>query len=392
MNAAPELRVDPYGRAVVTDPYPFFSAVREAGPAVYLPRRKLWAIGRFDDVRAALRAHETLVSGQGVAANDFINKRSGPITLTADGADHDRRRKVLIQPVMPPSLAALRERIAAEADGVVARLTTGKAFESIGTFASHLPVTIVAELVGLNAYGQKRMLEWAAATFNALGVLNWLGLRGVSRLLGLLGYIKKLDRKAVTPGGWADRLFDAAERGELSRAEANAMVIDYVGPALDTTILASGHMLWRLAVTPGAYDALRADPKLIPGIVNESVRLSSPIKSFTRLAVADYDAGGTVIPKGSRIAVLFASANRDARHYERADDFDVTRNPRDHVGWGHGPHVCVGMHLARLEMELLLEALVKHVARIEVGAPTMIRNNVLQGFATLPATFHPVRA
>ena len=358
MNAAPELRVDPYGRAVVTDPYPFFSAVREAGPAVYLPRRKLWAIGRFDDVRAALRAHETLVSGQGVAANDFINKRSGPITLTADGADHDRRRKVLIQPVMPPSLAALRERIAAEADGVVARLTTGKAFESIGTFASHLPVTIVAELVGLNAYGQKRMLEWAAATFNALGVLNWLGLRGVSRLLGLLGYIKKLDRKAVTPGGWADRLFDAAERGELSRAEANAMVIDYVGPALDTTILASGHMLWRLAVTPGAYDALRADPKLTPGIVNESVRLSSPIKSFTRLAVADYDAGGTMIPKGSRIAVLFASANRDARHYERADDFDVTRNPRDHVGWGHGPHVCVGMHLARLEMELLLEALV----------------------------------
>ncbi|MFT3811607.1 MAG: cytochrome P450 [Micropepsaceae bacterium] len=389
MSGAPELRADPYGRAVVTDPYPFFSAVREAGPAVWLPRRKMWAIGRFDDVRAALRAHETLVSGKGVAGNAFINKRSGPITLTADGADHDRRRKVLIQPVMPPSLAALRERIAAEADGLVARLATGREFEAIGSFAAHLPVTIVAELVGLNAYGQKRMLDWAAATFNALGAMNWLGLKAVPQLLGLLGYIGKLNRDAVMPGGWAARLFDAAERGELSRAEANAMVIDYVGPALDTTILAAGHMLWRLAVTPGAYDALKADPKLIPGIVNESVRLASPIKSFTRYAAADHDAGGTVIPKGSRVAVLFASANRDARHYDRPDDFDVTRNPRDHVGWGHGPHVCVGMHLARLEMELLLEALVKQVSRIEVGAPKMIRNNVLQGFAALPATFHP---
>jgi len=390
MSVAPELRGDPYGRAVVSDPYPFFAAVREAGPAVYLPRRKLWAIGRFDDVRAALRAHETLVSGKGVAGNDFINKRSGPITLTADGADHDRRRKVLIQPVMPPSLAALRERIAAEADELVARLANGNAFEAMGSFAAHLPVTIVAELVGLNAYGQKRMLRWAAATFNALGVMNWLGLKAVPQLLGLLGYIKKLDRSEVMPGGWAARLFDAAERGELSRAEANAMVIDYVGPALDTTILAAGHMLWRLAVTPGAYEVLKADPKLIPGIVNESVRLASPIKSFTRFAAAHYDACGTVIPRGSRVAILFASANRDARHYERADDFDVTRNPRDHVGWGHGPHVCVGMHLARLELELLLEALVKHVGRIEVGAPTMIRNNVLQGFAILPATFYGV--
>jgi cytochrome P450 len=222
--------------------------------------------------------------------------------------------------------------------------------------------------------------------------MNWLGLKAVPQLLGLLGYIGKLNRDQVMPGGWAARLFDAAERGDLTRAEANAMVIDYVGPALDTTILATGHMLWRLAVTPGSYDALRADPKLIPGIVNESVRLSSPIKSFTRLAAADYDAGGTVIPKGSRVAVLFASANRDARHYERPDTFDVTRNPRDHVGWGHGPHVCVGMHLARLEMELLLEALVTHVGRIEVGAPKMIRNNVLQGFAALPATFHGVGA
>lgn len=389
MSAAPELRGDLFGRATLRDPYPLFSAVRAAGPAVYMPRRKLWAIGRFDDVRAALRGHEALVSGHGVAANDFINRRESPTTLTSDGATHDRRRKVLIQPVMPPSLAALRARIAAEADGLVDRLATGRPFEAMGSFAAHLPVTIVAELVGLNAYGQKRMLSWAAATFNALGAMNGLWFSAVPKLLGLLGYIRRMSRAHVAPGGWAERLFDAADRGELSAEEASGMVIDYVAPALDTTILASGHMLWRLATTPGAYDALRADPKLIPGIVNESVRLGSPIKSFTRFVAADYDAGGTVIPKGSRVAILYASANRDERHFERPDDFDVTRNPRDHVGWGHGPHVCVGMHLARLEMELLAEALAKRVARIEVGTPVPIRNNLLQGFQALPATFHP---
>jgi cytochrome P450 len=254
-------------------------------------------------------------------------------------------------------------------------------------FASHLPLTIVAELVGLNDDGRRSMLRWAAATFNNLGVMNELGRNAVPAVMELGAYVISLSRETVTPGGWAANLFDAADRGELSAAEATAMVIDYVAPALDTTILATGEMLWRLATTPGAYPAVREDPGLIAGVVNEAVRLASPIKSFTRFASAPYDAGGTVIPQGARVAVLFASANRDPRRYDEPDTFRVARNPRDHVGWGHGAHTCVGMHLARLEMEVLLAALARTVARIEVGAPQRIRNNTLQGFESLPARF-----
>ncbi len=379
---------DLYGRAALRDPYPAYRKIRDRGPAVWMPRRRLWAIGRYDDVRTALRADSALTSGQGVAANDLVNNRTAPITLTSDGDVHARRRRILIQPVMPAPLKELRPRLETEADRLIHGLATGNEFDAMTSFAAHLPVTVVAELVGLNEEGRRQMLHWAAATFNALGALNLRGLLSLRHLLKLQTYVRTLGRETVMPGGWAARLFDAADRGDISRAEANAMVIDYVAPALDTTILATGHMLWLLATTPGAYDTLRAEPDLIPGIVNESVRLASPIRSFTRYAATDIEIGDACIPKGARALILFASANRDERHYPQPDEFDIRRNPRDHVGWGHGAHSCVGMHLARLEMEILLASLIRQVGRIETGTPVPVWNNVLQGFERLPAVFH----
>lgn len=389
MAGTAQFNGDLYGRAALQDPYPAYRQIRDLGPAVWMGKRKLWAIGRFDDVRAALKADQALVSGRGVAANEAVNRVESPITLTSDGEVHARRRQVLIQPVSPQPLKDLRPRLAAEADRLVAALADGSPFDAMARFAAHLPVTVVAELVGLDEDGRKNMLRWAAATFNALGVMNARGVGALPHLYELTGYIQKLSRDKVAPGSWAARLFDAADRGELSPEEAQAMIIDYVGPALDTTILATGHMVWRLATTPGAYETLRAEPELLAGVVNESVRLASPLRGFTRYVAEDYDVGGTVIPEGARVLVLFASANRDERRFPDPDRFDVRRNPREHVGWGHGPHACVGMHLARLEMEVLLERLMARVEWIEVGQPTPIWNNALQGFETLPTRFHP---
>lgn len=381
----PSLQDDPYSDALLRDPYAFYRRVRDSAPAVWLPKRNLWAIGRYDDVRAALRSDTILVSGHGVAANDRVNRGTAPITLTSDGEVHVRRRRVLMQPVMPASLTSLRAQLEGEADRLITRLATGREFDAVARFASHLPVSVVAQLVGLDDKGCKNMLRWAAATFNALGVMNARGMVSMPALLDLGRYVQNLDRTRVKPGGWADKLFEAAESGDLSIEEARAMVIDYVGPALDTTILATAHLLWLLATTSGAYDALRAEPELASGVVHEAVRLASPIRGFTRLAVEDYPMGDVTIPKGSRVLVLFASANHDERHYNDPDTFDIRRNPRDHVGWGHGRHMCVGMHLARMEMQVLLETLVRRVARISVGKPTYIKNNVLQGLKRLPA-------
>lgn len=386
--AHPTFVGDLYSDAILRNPYGAYREIRDLGSVVWLKKRDMYVVGRYDDVRAALRADCALISSLGVAANEVVNGRPAPITLTSDGDVHLRRRRVLIQPVMPGPLNALRAQLEAEADALVAQLAKGAEFDAVSGFAAHLPVSVVAQLVGLDGRGRKNMLRWAAATFDALGVMNPRGIASMPALLELGAYIQKLDRAQVMPGGWADRLFEAAERGDLSPEEAKAMVIDYVGPALDTTILATAHMVWLLGTNPDAFDAVRAEPQLIPGIVNESVRLASPIRGFTRYAVEDVEIGEARIPRGSRALILFASANYDERHYAAPETFDVRRNPRDHVGWGHGAHTCVGMHLARLEMEILLATLVRHVARIEVGPPKGIMNNVLQGFERLPARFH----
>lgn len=385
----PTFTEDLYGAALLRDSYPAYKIIRDSGPAVWMPKRKLWAIGRFDDVRAALRADQILTSGRGVAANEIVNGRTAPITLTSDGDVHVRRRTVLIQPVLPAPLKVLRAELEEEADQMVAALANGEPFESVSAFASRLPVSVVGRLVGLDDKGRNNMLRWAAATFDALGAMNLRGLGALPRLFELSAYVQRLDRSHVKPGGWADQLFEAAGRGAISREEAQAMIIDYVAPALDTTILATAHMLWLLGQSPGAYTALRAAPDLVPGVVNEAVRLASPIRGFTRFAQEDYTLDGVTIAKGQRALILFASANRDERHYTDPDAFDIHRNPRDHVGWGHGPHTCVGMHLARLEMEILLTALLRRVRRISVSEPRYLRNNVLQGFVRLPAVFHP---
>lgn len=289
------------------------------------------------------------------------------------------------------SAAALKDlqgRIETTADELVTRLRGADGFDAVKDFAVHLPVSIVGELVGLKPEGRKNLLLWAAATFDALGPMNFRFMRALPKLMDLQRYASKLDRQSVVPGGWADNVFEAAERRQISTGEAKAMIIDYVAPSLDTTILATGHMIWLLGQHPEVLEQLKQDPSLITNCVHEAVRLASPIRGFTRFAAADFEIGGVTIPKEARVLVLYASANRDERKYADPDRFDLLRGARDHMAWGHGPHACAGLHLARLEMESLLRAIVERVSVIKVGEPTPILNNVLQGFKTLPAHFH----
>jgi len=147
-------------------------------------------------------------------------------------------------------------------------------------------------------------------------------------------------------------------------------------------------MLYQLAAAPEAFDELRRHPELYGAAILESVRLASPLKGFTRYVADDFQFSTTTVPKGARVWLLYASANVDERHYPDPDRFDIHRNPRDHVGWGQGIHMCIGMHLAKLEMEAVLQAICNHVGRMELGTPVRLINNAAQGYARLPITFH----
>jgi cytochrome P450 len=121
--------------------------------------------------------------------------------------------------------------------------------------------------------------------------------------------------------------------------------------------------------------------------VHEALRFEAPVRGFTRYAAKAWHASGVAIAKGERTLLLFGAANRDERRYPEPDRFEVTRDARDHLGFGHGVHRCAGGHLAQLELEALLRALVARVERIEVGEPEVLMSNVLRGYRSFPASF-----
>lgn len=385
-TAVPALDLDLYADAVIRDSREAFARIREAGPVVWLPRHRLYAIGRFDDVRAALRDDSVFRSGEGVAANGLTNRLGRDTTLNSDDNTHTARRDVLKRSLGASALKVIQGRVDDEAQTIIAHLTAAGEFEAARDFGSHLPLAIFAQLVGVRE-DANQMLRWAAATFDALGPLNRRGARSAVVALRLFLYTQRLKAERVTPGSWAASTFEARDRGEITTREAKALVIDFVAPALDTTILASTHLLWALANNPDARAQIRADPSLIPAAVIENVRLASPIRGFTRIVATDHEVRGMYLPARSRVLLLYGAANLDETQFPDPERFDITRETKVQLGWGNGAHTCIGIHLSKLEMHALLRAMIPSVEEIHVGQPRRLLNNVLQGINHLPARF-----
>ncbi len=383
---APSLDLDLYADDTLEDSRELFARVRAAGPVVWLARHRMYAMGRFDDVRAALRADDVFTSGKGVAANGLANRLGRATTLFSDGDTHSARRRVLMHSLSAQALTGITDRLDEQAEAVVESLLQADRFDAARDFASHLPLAVVASLVGIRV-DSEQLLRWAAATFEALGPLNRRGRRAGATSLELLLYTQRLRPTRVAPGSWSASVFEARDRGELTAREAKALVIDLVAPSLDTTILASAHLPWVLARHPEAWEELRSDPSLIPAAVVENVRLASPIRGFTRRLAREHAVGEVTLPRGARAVLLFGAANLDETRFPDSEGFDLHRVNTVHLGWGNGPHTCVGIHLAKLEMQALLRAMVPRVASIHVGAPRRLRNNTLQGITHLPASF-----
>lgn len=382
---APTVDVDLYGPSTLVNPQPVYRRIRDAGPVVWLPQHKVWAMGRFENVRAALRHDVTYRSGRGVAANPVANLLGRKTVLNSDDERHSTRRRILMESLMSrairPSLPVLHD----EAEATVGRLLERESFDGIADFASRLPVAAVADLVGVRVSPQQ-LLTWGAGTFDILGPMNRRSLDAMPTAMGLFLYTTRLRRSRVTPDGWAASVFDAADRGERTKSEARTMVIDFVAPSLDTTILATGQLLWSLGQDPQLYEQLRAEPDLIPTAVVEAVRLASPVRGFTRTVARDTDIDGVRLHAGERVVMLYAAANMDDRHFDDPETFSLHRRGSN-LGWGHGMHTCVRMQLSKLEMQTLLQVLITRVSTIEVSDPVPLSNNCLQGFDSFRARF-----
>ena len=386
----PSYDVDIYSDEVLENPYPHYEAIRDLGATVWLPKNRLWAIGRHADVRNALFNHAVFSSAQGVAANDQTNQISRGNLLASDPPQHDLLRSVVGAPLMPRAVADLKERLQSSAEELIDGLVAQGSFDVVSDLARHLPVTIVSELVGLPEEGRQNMLKWASATFDLLGGENDRAQAArpiVQEMREYALHVATPDK--LKPGSWSARLYQAGNQGVVPTALCPVLMRDYLGPSLDTTILATGSMIYLFGRFPEQWELLRSDPSLIANAVNEAIRLESPIRGFTRLVTREHKIESTTLPANSRALILFASANRDERKWNYPDAFDIRRRVTEHVGFGYGIHACAGMHLARLEMQSLLLVLLPRVRRFLLGTPTFIRNNVLHGLQSLPVTVEP---
>jgi len=387
---APSYDVDFYADAFILDPLPHYAAMRALGPVVWLPRHRNYAATRYAEVREILRDWRHYSSAHGVAADDAGCAFLKGNTLASDPPIHDEMRVAMGQPLLPGSLRAIRDQVEEAAAALIDDLVARRSFDGIADLARVLPLTIVTRLVGLPEDGRDNMLNWAAAAFDIIGVQNERGRNGIESIKEMRHWINTSATPArLKANSWTARIHDLVKTGAIAAEIAPLLIRDYINPSLDTTISATGELIYQLGRNPDQWQLLRRRPELIPNAVNEAVRLGSPIRSFSRTVTQDCSLSGTSLPAGSRIMVLFASANRDERKFENPDSFDVTRPGSDQVGFGHGIHMCVGMHLARLEMEALLRALIARVDAIEVGEPSIALNNTIHAFASLPVSVRP---
>ena len=393
MSAVPVYAHDLFTDEVLQDPYERYRSLRELGPVVWLEAHQMYVFPRYAEVRAALADATTFCSGRGVGLNDFINSTAVGTTLMSDGEQHTRNRALLFGPLTPKALVPLREAVQTTADKLVDELADQRRFDAVADLARALPLSVVPDLIGWPEHGREHLLDWASATFEALGPPNERAQRAVPRVGELMEFaIRTAAQGEFVPGGVGARLLEAVERGEIRPEEAPALVLDYLAPSMDTTISAIGSAVWLLGRHPDQWRAVKDDPGLIPRAFNEVVRLESPIRCFTRVTTEDTTVADHRLPADSRVMLLYASANRDERFWDRPDEFDVRRaDVGAQLGFGFGTHNCAGQGLARLESQAILAALTARVETLSLGEPVRGLNNLINAFTSLPVEVTPAR-
>lgn len=375
--------LDLFSDDVMLDPYPYLADLRELAAVVYMETSNLWALTRYEHNRAAM-ANWKVFSSRSVAFNDTMNQVLVGTSLATDPPDHRALRKVLMERLSPRALRDVEADIAAVADRMVAELVERGSFEAMDDLARALPLTVVADLIGVQGRVRENMLVWGEAAFNCLGPMNQRTAQSFPIAGELFQWSVECKAEDLSEGSLGRAIFDAAERGDIPHETCGMIIHQYVAAGMDSTITALGNAIYLLATHPDQFDLMRRDRSLIPAAFNEIMRYESPIHAFGRFVTEDFEIEGTVMPAGSQAVLLYGAANRDPRHYEDPDVFRIERDPGDHLSFGHGPHVCAGRGLAKLEIYAVLDALARCVQRLTVGEPTRRLGNSTRSFDTLP--------
>jgi cytochrome P450 len=371
------------------DPHPLLARLRESEPVSWLPALNAWLITRRDLALAAMRDPDTFtVDDPRFSTGQVV----GPSMLTLDGAEHGRHRDPFARPFR---LEPVRERFAELVHDEVGALLDELAPDGHGElrrgFAGPLAARIVAFALGLQQIQTATILGWYDAIVDATtGIsagkpVSDSGREAASAL-----------REALEPSIAGDPgsslLAAAAAVGGLTHDEvaSNAAVLMFGG--IETTEGMIVNALWHLLTHPDELRAVRAEPELLHGAVEESLRLEPAAATIDRYATKDVELGGARIGRGDLVTISIAGANRDPASFPDPDRFDVHRdNAGRHVAFAGGPHVCIGMHLARLEAHTALRLALDRLPNIELEEPTAPRGLVFRKPPSLNARWSSAR-
>ena len=397
------------------EPWEVFEALQERAPVYFHPEpdggRGFWVITKFDDVRAVLKDYGTFSSELGGSARiedmpeDVLAARRN--FLEFDPPKHGQYRRLFSADFTPSAVHRyeewLRELVCRRLEEALPR----REFDLVEELAAPVPIRVLGHILGLPD--------------EELGHLVELGDRLLvdtePEYVGELAYAGEQDEYRYKPFGspWAEELCAMgrahyAERRECPRDDvlsliANGTVDDrpldaneldnmfalMVVAGNETTRQAIALSTLALASHPEAYRRLREDPGLMESAVEELLRFCPPVWFFRRTTTATSAIRGVEIPAGDKVTVWFAAANRDADHYPDPHRLDLARNPADHLTFGRGgPHVCLGQHLAKLELRVYLEELVTRVATLAVTEPPpRLRSNFTNGLKRLLVSVTP---
>ncbi len=405
-------------------PYPVFEALREEQPVVYVPEVECFVVTRYDDIvhvsrhpelfssimptgpvlaRQQAETLQALLSEEPELAAKLKRLRGGVrVLLSADPPDHGRQRRLVNRAFTPPKVKALEPRIREVAHQLVdAFIARGEA-EIVHEYGVLLPLTIIAECLGVADHDLPRFKRWSDDFVAAIGNHDMSKAQLRSLLLSqneFFVYFQDLiEQRRVAPGD--DLISDVVHAeldGELlSDDEMLAMFNQFLVAGNETTTKLLASSVRILLEQPELASRLRDDPSLIAGFVEEALRLETPVQGLYRTATADTEIGGVAIPKGGHVLVMYASGNRDAATFPEPTAADPCRhNSMRHLSFGHGEHYCLGSALARAEgrigIEVLLERLddLAPADGVDLGHLAYEPSYVLHGLRELRIRFPP---
>ena len=390
---------------VRADPYPYYAAMRRDSPIHQLvPGAPLYAITRYADVIHILhhpelfssRALQAALQGGGVGIGPNSGALAGhrlltsPMMIATDPPDHGRLRGLVNRGFTPRRIAALEPRIREIANRCLDMAIKDGELELVSGFSIPLPVTVIAEMLGVESDRVDQFKAWSDAF-----ILGLSGTSGEYRPEDLrkaademAEYFERIaaERRANPQDDLISVLSRAEEGDSLSTGELLSFVALILIAGNETTTNLIGNGVKALLAHPDQFKRVMADPALIPALVDEVLRYDSPIQALPRSNAAAVELPSGKVPENSTLLVFYAAANHDEDQFPNGENFDIDRSTQEHVAFSHGIHYCLGASLARLEARVAFETLFSRCRKLELAADSipMLDSSVLRGPKSIP--------